>query len=159
MAMINRILYPTDFSERSLVALPVAIDLARRYGAELYCLHVVEMPGEFILEDSYMLPLVTEYQPDYGKLKEAAESHLEQFVTQHVPDLQGAVTRAVVTGKPFAEIIRYAREQNIDLIVLGTHGRSALGSVLLGSVAEKVVRKARCPVLTVRHPEHRFEAP
>ncbi len=159
MAAIKKILHPTDFSERSLAALPLAIDLAQRYEAELHCLHVVEMPSEFILEDSYMLPLVTEYQPDYGKLKEAAESHLEQFVAEHVPDLQGSVKRAVVTGKPFAEIIRYAREQNIDLIVLGTHGRSALGSVLLGSVAEKVVRKAPCAVLTVRHPEHRFEAP
>ena len=159
MAAINKILYPTDFSERSLAALPLAVDLAQRYGAELHCLHVVDMPEGFILEDSYMLPLTTEYQPDYGKLKEAAEAQIEQFVAQHMPDLRDSVRKVVVMGKPFAEIIRYAREQGIDLIVLGTHGRSALGSMLLGSVAEKVVRKAPCAVLTVRHPDQRYEAP
>jgi nucleotide-binding universal stress UspA family protein len=159
MAAIDKILYTTDFSERSLAALPLAVDLARRYGAELHCLHVVDRPAEFVLEDSYMLPLVSEYQPDYDKLKEAAESHLEQFVARHVPALQESVKKVVVMGKPFVEILRYAREQGINLIVLGTHGRSALGSMLLGSVAEKVVRKAPCPVLTVRHPDHHFEAP
>ena len=159
MAAIKKILHPTDFSERSLAALPLAIDLAQHYGAELHCLHVVEMPGEFILEDSYMLPLTTEYRPDYDELKKAAEAHLDQFVAQHMPDVQDSVKKAVVIGKPFAEIIHYARDRDIDLIVLGTHGRSALGSMLLGSVAEKVVRKAACAVLTVRHPEHRFEAP
>jgi nucleotide-binding universal stress UspA family protein len=76
-----------------------------------------------------------------------------------MPGLGDSVKRVVVMGKPFAEIIRYAREQAIDLIVLGTHGRSALGSMLLGGVAEKVVRKAPCAVLTVRHPDHQFEAP
>jgi len=159
MAAIRRILYPTDFSERSVVAIPLALDLARLYGAELHCLHVVDVPGEFILEDSYMLPLTTEYRPDYDELKKAAETHLDQFIAQHMPDVRDSIKKAVVVGKPFAEIIGYARERDIDLIVLGTHGRSALGSMLLGSVAEKVVRKAPCAVLTVRHPEHRFEAP
>jgi len=159
MAAIRRILYPTDFSERSLVAIPLALDLARLYGAELHCLHVVAMPGEFVLEDSYMLPLMTEYRPDYDEFKKAAESHLDQFVAQHMPDVRDSVKKAVVMGKPFAEIIRYARDEGIDLIVLGTHGRSALGSMLLGSVAERVVRKALCAVLTVRHPEQHFEAP
>jgi universal stress protein A len=159
MAAIRRILYPTDFSDRSLAALPLALDLVRLYEAEFHCLHVVDVPGEFILEDSYMLPLATEYRPDYDELKKAAEAHLEQFVARHMPGIQDSVTRAVIVGKPFAEIIHYARDRDIDLIVLGTHGRSALGSMLLGSVAEKVVRKAPCAVLTVRHPEHRFEAP
>jgi len=159
MTAIRRILYPTDFSERSVVAIPLALDLAGLYGAELHCLHVVDVPGEFILEDSYMLPLTTEYRPDYDEVKKAAEAHLNQFIAQHMPDVQDSVKKAVIIGKPFAEIIHYARDRDIDLIVLGTHGRSALGSMLLGSVAEKVVRKAPCAVLTVRHPEHRFEAP
>src|SRR5207302_3469836 len=64
-----------------------------------------------------------------------------------------------LTGSPFVEIVRYAKEQNIDLIVLGTHGRGPIAHMLLGSVAEKVVRKAPCPVLTVRHPEHEFVMP
>jgi nucleotide-binding universal stress UspA family protein len=65
----------------------------------------------------------------------------------------------VLVGAPFVEIIRYARDQSIDLIVIGTHGHSALAAMLLGAVAEKVVRKAPCPVLTVRHPKHVFEMP
>ena len=159
MAAIKGILYPTDFSERSIVAIPLALDLARLYSAECHCLHVVDVPGEFIMEDSYMLPLAAEYRPDYDELKKAAEAHLDQFIAQHMREVQDSIKKAVVIGKPFAEIIRYARDRDIDLIVLGTHGRSALGSMLLGSVAEKVVRKAPCAVLTVRHPEHRFEAP
>ncbi len=159
MAAIRKILYPTDFSERSVVAVPLALDLARLYGAELHCLHVVDAPGEFILEDNYMLPLTTDYRPDFEELRKSAETHLDQFIAQQMAEVKDSVRKAVVIGKPFAEIIRYARDRDIDLIVLGTHGRSALGSMLLGSVAEKVVRKASCAVLTVRHPEHRFEAP
>jgi len=62
-------------------------------------------------------------------------------------------------GHPFVEVVRYAREESIDLIVMGTHGRGAVGHLLLGSVAERVVRKAPCPVLTVRHPQHEFVRP
>jgi nucleotide-binding universal stress UspA family protein len=69
------------------------------------------------------------------------------------------VVREIRQGSPFLEIIRYAKEKNIDLIVLGTHGRSGLAHVMLGSVAERVVRIAPCPVLTVRHPEHEFVMP
>jgi nucleotide-binding universal stress UspA family protein len=159
MATISKILFPADFSDRSLAALPLAMDLAHRYGAELHCLHVVDTESEFFVEGGYIVPLMMEYPLDHGKLKEAAESHLDQFVARHMPGREDSLKKAVVMGKPFAEIIRYAREQGIDLIVLGTHGYSALGSMLLGSVAEKVVRKAPCAVLTVRHPEQRFEAP
>jgi nucleotide-binding universal stress UspA family protein len=69
------------------------------------------------------------------------------------------VLKEIREGSPFYEIIRYAKERDIDLIVMGTHGRSGLVHVLLGSVTEKVVRKAPCPVLTVRHPEHEFVHP
>ncbi|TVL94946.1 MAG: universal stress protein, partial [Candidatus Kuenenia stuttgartiensis] len=70
-----------------------------------------------------------------------------------------SVEAIVVQGVPFAEIIRTAKECNTDLIVLGTHGRTGLAHVVMGSVAEKVVRKAPCPVLTIRHPEHDFVSP
>jgi nucleotide-binding universal stress UspA family protein len=69
------------------------------------------------------------------------------------------IHRDVREGTPFYEIVRYAKEQNIDLIIMGTHGHTGLTHMLLGSVTEKVVRKAPCPVLTVRHPEHEFVHP
>jgi len=159
MTTISKILYPTDFSEHSRVALPLAMDLAKHFNAELHCLHVVDIEHEFFLEGGYIVPLMTEYPPNRGKLQEAAGAHLDQFVAMHMSDLQNSVKKAVVSGRAFAEIIRYARDNAIDLIVMGTHGHSALASMFLGSVAEKVVRKAPCAVLTVRHPEHRFEVP
>jgi nucleotide-binding universal stress UspA family protein len=84
---------------------------------------------------------------------------MDEFVGQHMSELDGSVRQVVVLGKPFEQIIRYARQEKIDLIVIGTHGHSALVSMLLGSVAEKVIRKAPCAVLSVRHPEHEFKAP
>ncbi len=84
---------------------------------------------------------------------------MEKFAAEHLADAGFPVMTEVQMGRPFIEIIRYAREKKIDLIVLGTHGRSGLKHVLLGSVAERVVRKAPCPVLTIRHPEHEFVMP
>lgn len=158
MSSINRILYPTDFSEHSQAALPLAVDLAKRYGAELHCLHVVDIEHEFFMEGGYIVPLRTE-PIDGEQLCRVARRHMEEFVNQHLSELDGAVRQVVVLGKPFEQIIRHTRLENIDLIVIGTHGHSALASMLLGSVAEKVVRKAPCAVLTVRHPKHEFKAP
>jgi len=77
------------------------------------------------------------------------ENHLERYT----------IHREVREGTPFYEIVRFAQEQDIDLIVMGTHGHTGLAHMLLGSVTEKVVRRAPCPVLTVRHPEHEFVHP
>ena len=92
-------------------------------------------------------------------LKESAEKQLEEFVKQYWDQDQSELVKSVVAGRPFVEIIQYARGHDIDLIVISTHGRGALTSMLLGSVTEKVVRKAPCAVLTVRNPEHKFEIP
>ena len=157
MLSLSKILYPTDFSEYSLAALPYAIGLVQQNNAELYCLHVVEMPHEEYLTGDYMVPLNVPHVPE-DKIIRTARSRLEKFVKENLSDLN-KVTPRVLVGTPFVEIIRYAREQSIDLIVMGTHGHSALAAMLLGTVAEKVVRKAPCPVLTVRDPRHKFEAP
>ena len=158
MSQINRILYPTDFSKHSQVAIPFAVDLATRYGAELHCLHAVDTEHEFFMEGGYVLPLRTE-PIDNEQMRRIARQHMDEFVAQHMSELDGSVRQIVVLGKPFEEIVRYARREKIDLIVIGTHGHSALVSMLLGSVAEKVIRKAPCAVLSVRHPEHEFKAP
>jgi nucleotide-binding universal stress UspA family protein len=159
MATIRKILYPTDFSEHSLAALPWAIDLAQRYSAELHCVHVVDIGQELPVESSYLVPLIPQYVVHHDEIEQAAKAHLRRFVALHMPDLQNSVKQAILSGKPFVQIVRYAHEQQIDLIVLGAHGHSALVSMLLGGVAEKVLRKAPCAVLIVRHPDYRFEPP
>lgn len=155
MINLRNILYPTDFSEHSLVALPMALDLTDRYGATLHCLHVLDLGHEFFLASGYIAP----FPIDEASVQHSVEEHLGRFVEEHVQQDKRPLCQKVVLGKPFVEIIRYCQDEKIDLIVLGTHGHSALASILLGSVAEKVVRKAPCAVLTMRHPEHRFAAP
>lgn len=155
MVSIQNILYPTDFSEHSLVALPMALDLAERYGATLHCLHALDLGHEFFLASGYIAP----FPIDEAVVRSSVEERLEHFVQEHIQKADRPLCQKVVLGKPFVEIIRYCQAEKIDLIVLGAHGHSALASILLGSVAEKVVRKAPCAVLTIRHPEHRFAAP
>ncbi|UCD50642.1 MAG: universal stress protein [Phycisphaerales bacterium] len=159
MIEIKKILYPTDFSEHSLAALPIALDLAERYQARLHCLHVVDSENELLRQGGYIAPMIRSYPLDAAELRQSAHDRLEKFLEEHAPAAHASVNKAVTLGKPFVEIVRYCRQEDIALIVLGTHGHSALASILLGSVAEKVVRKAPCAVLTVRHPEHEFEAP
>jgi nucleotide-binding universal stress UspA family protein len=157
MLNLKKILYPTDFSEYSLAALPYAVSIANQNDAELYCLHVVDMPQEEYLTSEYMVPLNVPHVPE-DKILRTARARMERFVTENLSEIEKVESRVLV-GIPFVEIIRYAREQSIDLIVIGTHGHSALAAMLLGTVAEKVVRKAPCPVLTVKHPNHKFEMP
>lgn len=157
MLNLKKILYPTDFSGYSLAALPYAVGMAKQNNAELYCLYVVDIPKEEYLTREYMLPLNVPHVPQ-DKVLRTARARMERFVKENLSGI-AKVTSRVLEGFPFVEIIRYAREQSIDLIVIGTHGHSALAAMLLGTVAEKVVRKAPCPVLTVRHPQHKFEMP
>lgn len=155
MPEIKRILYGTDFSELSRYALGYAVYLARQCGAQLHCVHVVDDSYQYwVTFDLATVPA----GPPVEELLAAAGKQLNKFLADS--DLRGLpVTTAVLQGRAFMEIIRYARESDIDLIVLGTHGRTALRQALMGSVADKVVRKSACPVLTVRHPDHQFEMP
>jgi len=157
MLNLKKILYPTDFSEYSLAALQYAVSIAKQNNAELFCLHVVDMPKEEYLTREYMVPLNEPHVPE-DKVLRTARARMKRFEAENLSEID-KVTSRVLVGVPFVEIIRYAREQSIDLIVIGTHGHSALAAILLGTVAEKVVRKAPCPVLTVRHPQHKFEMP
>jgi nucleotide-binding universal stress UspA family protein len=151
----RRIVYSTDFSRLSAWALPHAVYLARTCGAELHCLHVVDDSYQYWLSfDVASVPA----GPPPDELESASRKQLDELVESQIPD-DVTVVREILRGQPFVEIIRYAREHRADLIVLGTHGWSALREVLMGSVADKVVRKSPCPVLTVRHPEQKFEMP
>ncbi len=159
MLKLNRILYPTDFSESSAVAVPHALDLAERYKAELHCLHVVDTAYRELVNHGYSLPMSPMPTINHSEVVQSAHKKLDTFVNTFMSQAAGNMVKEVVEGKPFIEIIRYAKTHEIDLIVMGTHGHSALGAMLLGSVTEKVVRKSPCAVLTVRHPKHKFEMP
>ena len=152
MIDLHRILVPTDFSKHSQNALTYAVAFAEKFGAELYLLHIVQDLALFIPDAVTVSPPVS---PPVGQLTAAVRGALDRLVQEK--GLQRDNVHAEVRdGTPFYEIVQFAREKEIDLIVMGTHGRSGLAHVLMGSVAEKVVRKAPCPVLTVRHPEHEF---
>ena len=152
---LKRILFPTDFSDFSKHAASFAVSFACDYGAKLHVLHVAEilhsLPGGLVAGTPPLEDICE-------KAEEAARLELESAAT---PDMveKLAFEFACVKGKPFAEIISYSLRTKIDMIVMGTHGRSALAAAMMGSTAEKVLRKAPCPVFTVRMPGHRFVMP
>lgn len=150
---IKNILYPTDFSELSLKALDYARSFAAAYAATLHCIHVVDEAYQYWMT---LGPESVPVGPSPDHLNEMADNQLHEFVDKFLRDRADSVITAVRMGSPYLEIAQYAREQHIDLIVIATHGRSGLSHALIGSTAEKVVRKAPCPVLTVRDPEHDF---
>lgn len=151
MITLKKILVPTDFGEYSARAIRYGAELAGRFGAELHVLHAHEQIPIMYGEGAFFPPETS------AEVKAAAEKHLNELPVEPAGDFP--VVRASVEGHPFVEIIRYAKENDTDLIVIGTHGRGAIGHMFLGSVAEKVVRKAPCPVLTVRDEEHEFVMP
>lgn len=155
MISLKRVLLPTDFSEYSRLALSYACAFAEQFKTELHVLHVVQDLVAMVPEPGLAFPPPGDYMRE---LTQSAERSLGTFVDEKWAAGK-SVVRVVRQGPPFLEIVRYAKENDIDLIVLGTHGRSGLVHVLLGSVAEKVVRKAPCPVLTVRKGEHEFVMP
>ena len=152
--VLEQILVPVDFSETSDRAVDYGCTLAALFGSRLHLLHVVEAPhigptGAALW--SYSLPALVK------RLERSAEKRMADYAAR--PDQPFAVERVARLGEPFVEIVRYAHRQGIDLIVMGTHGRGAVAHLLLGSVAERVVRKAPCAVMTVRDRCHEFVMP
>ena len=150
MIALKNILVPHDFSETSAAALQYAIELARTFGAKLHLVHV---------SDKARFEMATEFPLGLDMSLEDAirERLLKIMATREHRELNP--TFEVISGTPATEIVRYAKDRNIDLIVMGTHGRGVVAHAVMGSVAAKVVRYAPCPVLTVRHPEHEFVIP
>ena len=155
MVKLQNILCPTDFSELSVGAINYAVLLTETFGARLHLLHVVDQAYQYWME---MGPETLPVGPAPEEFMDTANKQMEDFANLYVPEKLQA-SREVISGRPFLEIIRIAKEKQSDLIVIGTHGRGALKQVLLGSVAEKVVRKSPCPVLSVRDPGHEFTMP
>ena len=152
MIDFERILHPTDCSPHADLALRYACGLTEQFGAELHLLHVV--PDAAVIDAGGALG---GYLPPQDWLDSLVKASKEQLAK--IPERGWAankhIVRATVQGIVFLEIIRYAEEHAIDLIVVGTHGRSGLAHMLMGSVAEKIVRQAPCPVMTIRPEEHR----
>ena len=149
---IRRILFPTDFSEPARKAQKYAMALADVFGAELHLLHVVPFAVMPFPDSS------TEWALPADDLKSqvaAAEQHLAKELGPDWPEERHTVHSAVV-GFAVDEIVKYAHNHEIGMIVIGTHGRTGLSHLLLGSVAEKLVRLATCPVLTVHPQGHQF---
>lgn len=160
MIRMKHILAPTDFSEPSGKALKYACAFAEQYRATVHLLHVSSIPSlpvsEFGISE---LGMYTEPAVDLEpQLREQAQRQMTALIEERAGDSL-TVQNEVVFGVPFLEIIQYAKANEIDMIVMGTHGRGAIAHMLLGSTAEKVVRKAPCPVLTVRDEEHEFVMP
>jgi nucleotide-binding universal stress UspA family protein len=145
---ISHILFPTDFSEGALQALPYAVRMARSEGAKLHMLHVIY---DIATASGLHIPHAS-VDVMYREMEASAAKELDRFGLSERGDLKD-VTHTVLRGVPYEEILKFAKEKKIDLIVIGTHGRKGLDRVLFGSTAERVVRNADCPVLTVRSPE------
>ena len=154
MIEYERILLATDFSEAARIAGEHAKLLARKLKASLHILHVMENPLiNLTLADSYTFPDEILKQAEVD-----ARKHLELSLTPKQREDFNAVL-AIRAGSPFVEIVRYGREQHMNLIILGTRGRGPIAHLLLGSVAEQVLRKANCPVLVVRKGDEELVMP
>lgn len=158
MITTKTILLPTDGSEYSGKAIACALSFAKQYGAQLVALHVIDQRWEDQTRHTF-----TEVRQSV--LKEAKERREEEArrivgeVADGANNVGVGVETRIVTGFPVEEILRVGKELQADLIIMGTHGRTGIAHALLGSVAEKVVRRAPCPVLTIHREEHDFVAP
>jgi universal stress protein A len=148
MKKIKNILLPTDLSEASLSAAEYAFDLAVKYNARVHILHVLEKTPPILTIRSLDL---SEEKIVKSIEKEAKES-LKKII-ERIADEESDIVSAIVKGIDHEEIVKYSRDQKIDMIVIATHGRTGIMYTLLGSVAEKVIRYSKCPVLVITPPK------
>ena len=147
MKNFEKILIAIDFSENSEYAFEYALTLATQFQAELTILHVINEPVDL---RGFYVPHISFEQLE-KEIEEGAEKMMEKFCQTRMGDFSNYKT-AIVTGIPYEEIIKKAEDTGSSLIVLGTHGRTGLDHLIFGSTAERVVRSASCPVLTIRMP-------
>lgn len=151
MLAVKKILCPTDFSPPSYEALKLAVKVAQHFDAELWVMHVIPpipLPapvGDTPFVPGFDLPLYEQ------ELRASSEKALQDVIAARIPPTLGAHA-VLAPGDPAREIIRAAEEEKVDLIVIATHGHTGWGRVIFGSVAERVVRLAPCPVLTIKAP-------
>ena len=150
MIAIKKIMIPTDFSEYANHALKYAVTMAQSFQAKLYLMHVYDLPLTSPMLPAEPYPTVTRTQQQHEE---------EKNLNRLVEELRATGVDAEPVfelGRPYMEIVRSAKELDVDLVILATHGRKGLSHLIFGSTAEKVVRLSPCPVLTIKHPEHEF---
>ncbi|MDD5435302.1 MAG: universal stress protein, partial [Nitrospira sp.] len=143
--------FPTDFSESAEDASLYAISMAEKYQSKIYVVHVIE-PFTY----------TTDLGIDMGDQYQVMEATAKRFLDDKVTSIREKIINVegiLLSGEPFVEIIKYAKLEQVNLIIMATHGRSGFEHMLLGSVAEKVVRKSPCPVLTVKKAGQTFSLP
>jgi nucleotide-binding universal stress UspA family protein len=151
MIQIKKVLAPTDFSESAKHALKYAASFGQEYKAEIVLLHVVETVAVGYASDLFPVPMAEVFQEISGYARTELGKLAEGLRAKGL-----AVRELVAQGKPATEILRVAKEEDVDMIVLGTHGKGVLDQALFGSTTERVVRKAPCPVLTCGVAGHEF---
>jgi nucleotide-binding universal stress UspA family protein len=160
---LTRILAPTDFSKYSGFAMEWAAYLAQCMKADLLLLHVLTEEEGNIVEEVIGEGAVVQIPKGIRQnvVEERQKRMIDQYEMVVSREIKASlkVEQMIRIGVPFLEIVRAAKEKDVDLIVLGTHGRTGLSHALIGSVAEKVVHHAHCPVLSIKHPQYQFISP
>ncbi|OPX98471.1 MAG: hypothetical protein A4E60_03049 [Syntrophorhabdus sp. PtaB.Bin047] len=151
--MFKKILCPVDFSEFTKDVVAYAVDMAKQYGAELHMLHVIPNLTYFTPYESFLTP------ENLVAIEKNIQNEVDRDFGKVLGKVDIDVKKAVRTGVAFVEIIDYVKSEGVDLIVMGTHGRSGIEHILIGNVAEKVVRKSPCPVMTIRPRGKEFKMP
>lgn len=151
--MFKKILYPIDFSEYTEEITNYAVSIAKKYSSELHLLHIIPNLNYYTPYESFLTP------ENLIDMERNIEKEIEKDFNKVIKKIDVPVNKIIKTGVTFVEIIDYIKEEGIDLVVMGTHGRSGIEHILIGSVAEKVVRKSPCPVLTVRPKDLVFHMP
>ncbi len=149
---VEHIMFPTDFSEGAAYALPYAIDLTRHYNAQLSIVHVIY---DISQATGVHVPHISTDEVS-RELHDWAASEIDKGYIEEIRGLPN-VEKKVIQGIPYEEILKFARDEKVDMIVMGTYGRVGLQRLIFGNTAERVVRRAPCPVLTVKIPEHRSD--
>ena len=156
MIALKQVLVATDFSEPSEAAFMYGRALARQFGATLHVVHVVDQLAARVMG---LHDAVSQLGVLQMEAEATARTRLDLLLSDEDRAQLGARATVLTSTSAADSIVAYARDSRVDLIVVGTHGRGGVARLFMGSVAERVVRSAPCPVLTVRHPEHEFVLP
>lgn len=156
MIEIKNILYPTDFSEYADHARAYVVEMAKAFHSRVLLMHTIQAPSHYEVAYNYELAINVE---EIGERRQKAADAKIAEIADKIRAEGVEVETLITLGSAFVDIVSTARTRNTDLIILSTHGWGLVKHVLMGSTAERVVRKAPCPVLTVRKAEHEFVHP